>query len=39
MAERLLLPLAACILPAFILLSIVPIIAGLLEQSGIRWNA
>lgn len=39
LAERLLLPLAACILPAFILLSIVPIVAGLLEQSGIRWNA
>ena len=39
LAERLLLPLAACILPAFILLSIVPIVAGLLEQSGIRWDA
>ncbi len=39
MAERLLLPLAACILPAFVLLSIVPIVAGLLEQSGLRWSA
>lgn len=37
LAERLLVPLGACVLPAFILLSVVPIVFQLIEQTGMTW--
>jgi len=38
LAERLLVPLGACVLPAFILLSVVPIVFQLIEQTGMTWS-
>lgn len=37
LAERLLVPLGACVLPAFILLTVVPIVMQLIGATGLMW--
>jgi tight adherence protein B len=38
LSERLLVPLGACVLPAFILLSVVPIVVQLIGSTGLKWG-
>lgn len=38
LGEKLLIPLGACVLPAFVLLGVVPVVAQLLMNSGISWH-
>ncbi len=38
LGEKLLVPLGACVLPAFVLLAVVPVVAQLLMNTGISWS-